>query len=124
MTFAATPDIDVSLDADSSVTITNTQPPRIELLRGNAYFDVKGNDAGKLQVKVGTTYIRDLGTRFSVSKQTNGGSVAVASGQIEIQVETGKYLVGSHERADFNNTTVTGQRVIAEAEIAPWRPRR
>ncbi|MEO7560453.1 MAG: FecR family protein [Nitrosospira sp.] len=124
MTFAATPDIDISLDADSTVTITNTEPPRVELLRGNAYFDVKGNNAGKLQVKVGTTYIRDIGTRFSVSKRMDGGSVAVASGQVEIQVETGKYLIGAHERADFNNTNVTGQKVIAEADVAPWHPRR
>lgn len=124
LTITATPDIDISLDADSMITITNTLPPRIELLRGNAYFDVKGNEPGKLQIKVGTVYIRDIGTRFSVGMHTNGGTVAVASGQVEIQVETGKYLVGAHERADFSNTNVMGQRVIAEADVAPWRPGR
>lgn len=124
LTVTATPDIDVSLDADSSVTISNSQPPRIELLRGNAYFDVKHNDAGKLQVKVGTVYIRDIGTRFSVSRRGNGGSIAVASGQVEIQVETGTYLVSARERADFDSARVTGQRVIAEADVAPWRPGR
>jgi ferric-dicitrate binding protein FerR (iron transport regulator) len=121
---AATPHIDISLDSDSSVTVTNTEPPRIELLRGNAFFDVKRSDAEKLQVKVGTVYISDTGSRFSVSKRPNGGSVAVATGQIEIQVETGKYLVGSRERADFNDKTVTGQRVVTEADIAPWKPSR
>ena len=73
MTITATPDIDISLDADSSVTVSNTEPPRIELLRGNAYFDVRNDGAGKLQVKVGTTYIRDIGTRFSVSKSADRG---------------------------------------------------
>ena len=121
LTVAATPHIDISLDSDSSVTVTNTEPPRIELLRGNAFFDVKNTDAEKLQIKVGTVYIRGTGGRFSVSKRSSGGGVAVAAGQLEIQVETGKYLVGSRERADFSDKTVTGQRVIAEADIAPWR---
>lgn len=121
LTVTATPDISISLDADSVVTVANTQPPQIELLRGNAYFDVKGDEPGKLQVKVGKAYISDIGTRFSISVRANGGTVAVAHGQIEIEVESGKYLVGALERADFNNTTVTGQRVITEAEVAPWR---
>lgn len=122
ITVTATPDIDVSLDADSSVTISNSQPPRIELLRGNAYFDVKRSDAGKLQVKVGTVYINDIGTRFSVSMRGNGGSVAVASGQVEIQVATGTYLVSARERVDFDSVRVSGQRVITESDVAPWRP--
>jgi len=121
LTVTASPDIDVSLDADSSVTITNSQPPRIELLRGNAYFDVKHNAAGKLQVKVGTVHIRDIGTGFSVSMRGNGGSVAVASGQVEVQVETGTYLISARERADFDSARVTGQKVISEADVAPWR---
>jgi transmembrane sensor len=127
LTITATPEIDVSLDADSSVTITNSQPPRIELLRGNAYFDVKHNETdetGRLQVKVGTVYIRDIGTRFSVSMRGNGGSVAVASGQVEIQLESGTYLIDTRERADFDSARVTGRRVVAAADVAPWRPGR
>ncbi len=119
-TFAATPEIDVSLDADSSVAVSNTEPPQIELLRGNAFFSVNGERPDKLQVKVGTTYIRDTGTRFSVSKWPEGGSVAVASGQVEILVKTGTYLVGAHERADFDGVRVMNQRMIGDAEIAPW----
>lgn len=120
LTVTPTPGINISLDMDSMATVTNTEPPRIELLRGNAYFDVQGDQAGKLQVKVGTAYIRDMGTRFGVSMRANGGTVTVAHGQVEIEVETGKYLVGALERADFNNTNVTGQRVITEADVAPW----
>jgi transmembrane sensor len=121
ITVTATPNIDISLDSDSSVTVSNTDPPRIELLRGNAYFDVRGDGPGKLQLKVGTTYIRDTGTRFSVRKSSSGGNIAVASGQVEIQVEMGTYLIGAHESADFDGLRVTGQRVIPDSAIAPWR---
>lgn len=122
LTVTATPGIDISLDADSSVTVSNAKPPQIELLRGNAYFDAKGQGAGKLQLKVGTTYIRDIGTRFSVRKSANGGTVAVANGQVEILVESGTYLIGTHEGADFDGVRVTGQRMIADADVAPWKP--
>jgi transmembrane sensor len=121
ITITATPNIDISLDSDSSVTVSNTDPPRIELLRGNAYFDVRGNGPGKIQLKVGTAYIRDTGTRFSVRKSSSGGNLAVASGQVEIQVEMGTYLIGAHESADFDGVRVTGQRVIPDSAIAPWR---
>ena len=121
VTVAAAPGIAISLDTESSVAVSNTEPPRIELLRGNAFFDVKGDQPGKLYLKVGATYIRDTGTRFSVSKSSKGGSVAVENGQVEIQVETGTFLVGAHERADFDGIRVTGQRGVADAEIAPWR---
>lgn len=122
LTVKATPEIDISLDADSSVTVSSVEPPQIELLRGNAYFDAKGNGSGKLQLKVGTTYIKDIGTRFSVRKFASGGTIAVSDGEVEIQVETGKYLIGAHERADFDGIRVTGQRIIADADVAPWHP--
>jgi transmembrane sensor len=118
---AATPYIDISLDADSMVTVSNTEPPRIELLKGNAYFDVRNKDSDKLHVKVGTTFIKDLGTRFSIRRSADGGSVSVAEGQVEIQVETGNYLISSRERADFDDMRVTGHRLISEADVAPWR---
>lgn len=121
LTVKATPDISISLDTDSAVTVANSQPPQIELLRGNAYFDVTSNDADKLEVKVGEVRIKDIGTRFSVRMWADGGSVAVADGQVEIHVTTGTYLVSARERADFNGTRVTEHRLIAEADIAPWR---
>lgn len=124
LTVAATPEIDISLDTDSSVAVSNTEPLLIELLRGTAFFSVNGEKPDKLKVKVGSTYIRDTGTRFSVSKWPKGGSVAVAKGQVEVIVETGTYLVGAHEGADFDGIKVTNQRMLGEGEIAPWRTAR
>lgn len=124
LTVKATPDIGITLDTDSAVTVANSQPPRIELLRGNVYFDVTSNDANKLEVKVGEVRIKDIGTRFSVRMRPDGGSVAVTDGQVEIHVATGTYLVSARERADFDGTRVTGHRLIAEADVAPWHPNR
>ncbi|MCX7184789.1 MAG: FecR family protein [Nitrosospira sp.] len=121
LTIKATPDISISLDTDSAITVANSQPPWVELLRGNAYFDVTSNDTDKLEVRIGAVRIKDIGTRFSVRMQPDGGSVAVADGQVEIHMATGTYLVGARERADFDSTRVTEHRIIAEADVAPWR---
>ena len=83
LTVKATPDISISLDTDSAVTVANSQPPRIELLRGNAYFDVTSKDDNKLEVRIGTVRIKDIGTRFSVRMRPDGGSVAVTDGQVQ-----------------------------------------
>jgi transmembrane sensor len=45
----------------------------------------------------------------------------VAGGQVEIQVEMGTYVIGARESADFDGVRVTGQRVIPDSAIAPWR---
>ena len=121
LTIQAAPDIRVSLDTDSAITVSNTHPPWIEVLRGNAYFDVTSNDVEKLEVRVGTVRIKDIGTRFSVRMQQEGGSVAVADGQIEIHMKTGTYLVNAREHADFDSARVTKHRVTTEADVAPWR---
>lgn len=122
LTIKATPDIDISLDTDSAVTVANSQPCRVELLRGNAYFDVTSKGADKLEVKIGAVRIKDIGTRFSVRMQSAGGSVAVADGQVEIHMATGTYLINARERADFDDMRVTRHRLIVEADVAPWRP--
>ena len=96
-------------------------PPWIEVLRGNAYFDVTSNDVERLEVRVGTVRIKDIGTRFSVRMQQEGGSVAVADGQVEIHLETGIHLVSAREHADFDSARVTKHRVTTEADVAPWR---
>ena len=121
LTIQAAPDIIVSLDSDSAITVSNTQPPWIEVLRGNAYFDVTSENSEKLEVRVGPVRIKDIGTRFSVRMQQKGGSVAVADGQVEIHMETGIYLVSAREHADFDSARVTKHRVITEADVAPWR---
>ena len=121
LTIQATPNIRVSLDTNSAITVSNTHPPWIEVLRGNAYFDVTSNDVERLEVRVGTVRIKDIGTRISVRMQQEGGSVAVADGQVEIHMETGIHLVSAREHADFDSARVTKHRVTTEADVAPWR---
>ena len=116
------PNIDMALDTHSSVTVKNSQPLQIELFKGNIYFDVKENAVGKLEVKVGKAYIKDIGTRFSIRMHKDGSShIAVADGQIKIHVASGVYQINALEQADFDDSGISKHRLITERDIAPWR---
>jgi transmembrane sensor len=119
---AATPHIEIFLDMNSAVSVADNEPVKIELLKGNAYFETDGDALNELEVKVGDALIRDIGTRFRVSMLKDGsGNIAVEEGQVEIHVASGMHLISAGEQADFNKLHVTEHRLITEINIAPWR---
>lgn len=111
----------LSLDAGSAARVSDTLPPRIELLKGQIYLDVSQASSGRLEVRAGTTRIRDIGTRFAVSLRDGQGHVAVAEGQVEIKDGQNLLMLFARRGADFGPQGIAGERPIAEADIAPWR---
>ncbi|MBW7902890.1 MAG: FecR domain-containing protein [Rhodocyclaceae bacterium] len=111
----------VALDADSSARVSESMPPRIELVRGGIYLDVGLAASGRLEVRAGTARIRDIGTRFAVSLRDGRGQVAVAEGQVEIQDDQRLLLLVAGRGADFGPQGIEAERAVAAADIAPWR---
>lgn len=120
---AATPHIEIFLDTNSAVAVTDNQPVKIELFKGNAYIETDGEALNeRLEVKVGEALIRDIGTRFRVSMLSDGSSnIAVEGGRVEIHVASGTHLISAGEQADFDGFSVTEHQLITETDIAPWR---
>tara|TARA_R110002073_G_scaffold65940_3_gene164373 strand:- start:2736 stop:3269 length:534 start_codon:yes stop_codon:yes gene_type:complete len=116
-------DITIELDANSAVTVTNSEPPKVELLQGNAYFEIqrKDVDTTKLEVILGDVLIRNQGTRFSLKKLKNGGRVAISKGQIEIYFGNQARLVNAGQQVDFDNAHITEESSIVGLDIATWR---
>jgi transmembrane sensor len=111
----------LALDADSVARVSDSLPPRIELLKGQLYLEVNRASSGQLEVRAGTTRIRDIGTRFAVSLRDGQGHVAVAEGQVEIKDAQGLLMLFAGRGADFGPQGMIGERAIAAADIAPWR---
>lgn len=111
----------LALDADSVARVGDALPPRIELVKGSIYLDVGRESSGRLEVRAGTTRIRDIGTRFAVSLRAGNGKVAVAEGQVEIQDGQHLLLLVAGRGADFGPQGITAEHAVAEADIAPWR---
>lgn len=120
------PDIRIDMNKNSSMTVSTAQPPEIELLQGSIYFDIKNTGAttSKLVAIVDNVRIHNTGTRFSIERQNNGGSVAIAEGQIEIQIGTQSHLIDAGRLVSFNGTQITEEAPIITADIAPWRQSR
>jgi len=115
------PDIRIDMNANSSMTVSNAQPPEIELLQGSLYFDITNSDTNtsKLVVIVNEARIKNIGTQFSVARQNDGGSVAVTDGQVEIQIGTQSLLIQAGQQVTFDNTKITEEASIVKANITP-----
>jgi len=121
LTVSVTPEIEIALDAGSSIAITDNHPMLMELFKGNVYFSVKKEAIEKFKIKIGEAIVEDVGTRFSIRMNKDGSRIAsVAEGQLKIHVATGAYLVSAMEQADFDNFKFGGHRLISESEVAPW----
>ncbi|MDP1557936.1 MAG: FecR domain-containing protein [Nitrosomonas sp.] len=117
------PDISIDMNANSAMTVSNSQPPEIELLQGSIYFDIKNKDAdtSKLIAIAGNARIKNIGTRFSLQKQKDGGSIAITDGQIEIHIGSQIRVIDAGQQVDFDGTQITEETSIIGANIAPWR---
>lgn len=117
------PDINIDMNANSAITVTNSQPPEIELLQGSVYFDTKNKDAAtsKLTAIAGNIRIKNIGTRFSLIKQKDGGSVAIIDGQVEIHIGSQIRIIEAGRQIDFDGTKITEEKPIIAGDIAPWR---
>ena len=118
---AIVPGIDMALDKSSSIAVEVDQPIKVELFKGNVYFDLNNNATNQLEAKVGKTVIKGISTRCSIQMHKDGNNhVAVADGYIKIHVASGVYQINAFEQADFDDNNISNHRLIADRNIAPW----
>ena len=112
----------VVLNAESSMTVAPGSPPRITLLRGEAYVSV-GSGKG-LEVRVGRAAVRDIGTRFMVSARGDGGTVDVAEGLVEVRDGAAYLAVAAGRRATFDGAGHVREQRTRPDEVAAWKENR
>lgn len=104
----------VRLNTDSAVKVRfDGRTRRVELLRGQAFFDVAHDSAKPFIVTAGATEVRAVGTRFDVRR--DGEAVKVVLTQ-------GKVLVSERGVSSAPTTLVPGQSVRAGGKIGVSRP--
>ncbi len=120
------PDITIELDTGSALMLTRSQSPKVELLRGNAYFDTgnKSADARQLEVIAGDVRILGKSAGFGVVIANQGGSVAVSTGQVEMILHGQGKSISAGQRVDFDSKQITVESSITDSDIAPWRQRK
>jgi len=125
----ALPDGSVAyLDAASAIAVDyRPDARRIELLSGQAFFEVAHNAARPFRVDADEVSVVVTGTAFGVNRTSHAISVAVQSGTVEVS------LAGSDDRSRLGigqswiydrQTGTTGRGDVQPAGVALWRARR
>lgn len=94
----------------------------VELLYGEAYFEVKHRSEAPFTVKTFAGIVRDLGTHFNVNSQTGGGHVAATllEGAIEVEANGQVKKINPGQQALFGNKKLSVLDIDADQMIA-WK---
>jgi transmembrane sensor len=98
--------------------------PRLALLeRGEAVFHVRHDSARPFTVKVSDVAVQDLGTVFSVARDSDAVRVAVAEGAVAVSREGRRLSLGPGETAKAGAQGNLQAGRIAPAAVGSWRNR-
>lgn len=117
------PRVFIYLDMDSLITIRRNEPIQIELIRGEASFDIReaqSRISDQLEIIIGDARITNKGTRFNIRIHNKHSEIAITDGQIELHLPSQKYLIGSGRKVEFNNNQIITDNIINRTEVSPW----
>lgn len=109
------------LNTDSAIAVNmDGSQRRVELLKGEAYFEVKPNPGRPFVVQAAHSTTRVLGTRFFVHEQSDGDEVKVMSGRVEVaDRRTLKQPVILHDREAVSiDAAGLGETRLLNSELA------
>lgn len=95
----------VLLDADSElIAHIGARQRRIELLRGEARFEVLHDPSRQLEISAGSGRIADIGTHFDVEMLTGSTRVSVLEGEVSVSTNRGRTLLVAGQAGGFDGT--------------------
>ncbi len=112
------------LNTDTALAVRFSESRRrIELLRGEAYFEVAPNKQRPFIVDGGAAEARAVGTASSVRKQTENLRVAVSEGIVEVGTGSASTLVRAEQQVDVLLTRIQPVLNAANDDAFAWQRR-
>lgn len=115
----------VELNSDSELALHyDWDGRRLELLRGEALFNVAPGKLRPFEVVAGGGRIRDIGTRFDVSVGSTQNRISVLEGAIDLRLSaTGEQRqTRAGQAMTYNSATVLSEPVVADVKaLTAWR---
>jgi transmembrane sensor len=114
----------VTLNTDSQIRVTvNRQERRVELERGEAFFDVAADPNRPFVVQAGGKKVIVLGTKFSVQREADDLKVVVTEGKVRIESAGPPQAVvaGTVARASDAGVLLQPEGVAEAEESLSWR---
>lgn len=119
----------VHLDADSAVAVRyDTARREIALLSGQAFFQVVPAKDRPFVVAAGDVTVTVTGTAFDVGSSSDGVTVGVQSGTVEVRLDRGAEPAATLTRGQRLKVSREDRRMtrseVAPEDVASWRERR
>lgn len=103
-TLALSDGTSLELNTDSEVRVRFNRGQRhVDLVRGEAFFNVVHDAERPFKVQVGNVGVRDIGTAFDVYKQADRVSVAVQEGVVEIAGLSGRRELNAGQQLAYTD---------------------
>jgi transmembrane sensor len=118
----------VRLAPDSAVRVSYADDSRnVELLSGEAYFEVKRNPARPFNVQSNNATVTVLGTGFDVRQGDSGTDVAVKHGRVRVSPSDGTQgtvILGAGQRAHMPRSGLIVSGSGSAELVGAWNDRR
>jgi transmembrane sensor len=115
----------VTLDTGSRIEVAvRTNERRIDLIRGDAYFEVAKDSARPFVVSVDRARVVAVGTQFYVERDDNGLIVLVTEGKVRLERSTEspqEVSAGSEARVDATELRISHPTDMEVEETLGWR---
>lgn len=109
------------LDTDSALRVHFTdRERRLELVRGQVWFDVHAEPRRPFVVQAGEGSATDVGTLFGVRREQNDVSVSVIRGAVRVAWHQRDLLLGAGEAAKFGDRPLVATGKVDPDQIA-WQ---
>lgn len=112
----------VLLDADSAISVAmDDDERRIDLLRGAAYFEVRPSGV-PFVVNAANGHSRVLGTAFDVAVSSDGGSVTLARGSLEVSTDDSpdRVVLKPGESVEYDREGLGAPAAVELSEKMAW----
>jgi transmembrane sensor len=113
----------MSLNGDTAINVRFTPDGqrRVELARGEAFFEVRHDPARPFTVDTGMALVRDIGTGFDVARRGERGDVSVDHGQVEVLAAGRSAVLGKGQQVQFGLYDL-GRKTLVDANVVTaWR---
>lgn len=115
----------VTLDTGSRIDVAvGAAARRIDLIQGDAYFEVAKDPARPFVVRVGRARVVAVGTQFYLERDDNGLIVLVTEGKIRLERPAGspqEVAAGSEARLDADELRISHPTDMEVEETLGWR---
>jgi transmembrane sensor len=113
----------VSLNGDTALNVRFSPDGerRVELARGEAFFEVRHDAARPFLVDCGAAVVRDIGTGFDVARRGERGSVSVDHGEVEVLAADRSTVLDKGQQVQFDLYELGRKTLVDTSMASAWR---